>query len=632
MLTFSDRLRKNVRVEDNILMSANLIGQQIEHYRVEDVIGEGGMGTVYRAIDVNLARPVAIKVMHQQYVLQPEFQQRFQQEAQAAARLEHPSIVSVYHFGREHGLLYIVMELVPGLSLGTYMKQLVARGQVIRLDETILLMAQVADALGYAHRKGVVHRDIKPDNIIVKQLNQAERPDEPPLRAVVTDFGLAKLMEGGIDTQPGEFMGTLAYISPEQILEGSLDGRSDIYSLGVVLFQLATGQLPFSVKTPSEALLKHVHQPPPSPHELQPALSLGLEQIILKALAKNADERYQTSEALAANLRQEAAVLGDLESVVLSDSTQSSVVSMVIELDSDPNLANTSRWLGEEQAQPPGYDRLLISREGGDPEIYSLYKRSFTIGRSEGNDIVLVGSKVSRWHARLEYKSDRWLIADAGSTNGTFLHETKLLQDSAQAWPSDQIVRIGPFSLRLETPLVDRKPVLPEYEDPPHRAEQIAPLQQDVPVFAPPPSVPREYIAVDMRPKRLKGSGICRVLLLNEGDQRTTITVSGSDPLGRLRFDASSKQVTLSPGQKGVVDFYLEEQKRPFIGRKQSLQFRMHVNSGFHELQSLTGEYLSGPVISVWLLLALFVLFLILLLVVTFGVGFLPWESRFFAI
>jgi serine/threonine protein kinase len=223
-------------------MSTELIGQKIEHYQIEGIIGKGGMGTVYRAIDVNLARPVAVKIMHEQYAAEREFQQRFQQEAQAAARLEHPSIVSVYHFGREHGLLYLVMELIPGLSLGTYMKQLAARGQVIRLDETVSLMAQVADALGYAHRKGVVHRDVKPDNIIVKQLNQAERPDEPPLRAVMTDFGLAKLMEGGVETKSGEFMGTLAYISPEQIMDTSLDGRSDIYSLGVVLFQLATGQ------------------------------------------------------------------------------------------------------------------------------------------------------------------------------------------------------------------------------------------------------------------------------------------------------------------------------------------------------------------------------------------------------
>ena len=163
------------------------------------------------------------------------------------------------------------------------------------------------------------------------------------------------------------------------------------------------------------------------------------------------------------------------------------------------------------------------------------------------------------------------------------------------------------------------------YEFPLRPAEQAAPFQQDVPAYAPPPSSPLEHIAVDMRPKQLKKSGICRLLLLNEGDKRTTITVAGSDSLGRLHFDASSKQVTLSPGQKGVVDFYLEAQKRPLVGRKQALPFTMHVYTSFHDLDTLTGELLSSPVISVWLLLLLFVLFLFLLLVVTFGVEFIPW-------
>ncbi len=605
-------------------MSTELIGQKIEHYQIEGIIGKGGMGTVYRAIDVNLARPVAVKIMHEQYAAEREFQQRFQQEAQAAARLVHPSIVSVYHFGREHGLLYLVMELIPGLSLGTYMKQLAARGQVIRLDETISLIAQVADALGYAHRKGVVHRDVKPDNIIVKQLNQAERPDEPPLRAVMTDFGLAKLMEGGVETKSGEFMGTLAYISPEQIMDTSLDGRSDIYSLGVVLFQLATGQLPFNVKTPSEALKKHMQQPPPAPHVLQPGLPSDLEQIILRALAKEPQERYQTCEDMAADLRQAAALLVGQEEIVLPVSTQSSVVSMVIELESNPNLANTARWLGEEQVQPPGYDRLLISREGEVPEIYSLYKRSFTIGRSQGNDIVLVGSKVSRWHARLEYSSAKWHIADSGSTNGTFLDEIKLPRDKAQVWSAGQVAHIGPFILRLETPSIVPRSMLKEYEHPAQPAEQSAPERQVPPVVVPSPVSPREHLTADIRPRQLKGSGICRVLLLNKGDVRTTIMVSGTDPDSYIYFDAASKQLSLSPGQKGVVDFFLEAQQRPLIGRRQSLPFTIHISSSTREWERLEGDLLASPMISIWLLLLPFALFLALVITLIWRAQLLP--------
>ncbi len=597
-------------------MARNLIGQQIEHYQIEGVIGEGGMGTVYRAVDINLVRPVAIKVMHDQYAVKTTFQQRFQQEAQAAARLEHPSIVRVYHFGREEGLLYLVMELVPGLSLGTYMKQLAARKQVILLHETVQLMAQVADALGYAHRKGVIHRDVKPDNIIVKQLNQSERPDEPPLRAVMTDFGLAKLLEGGVETKPGEILGTLAYISPEQLVGDSLDGRSDIYSLGIVLYQMATGKLPFVVRTPSEALKMHREQTPPALREIQPGLPAKLDQIILRALQKEPEARYQTCAEMATDLRLVTEMMVTEDDAVLPDVSQSSVVSMVVELDSNPNLANTNRWLGEEEVRPAGHDCLLISREGEEPEVYVLYKRSFTIGRSQGNDIVLVGNKVSRWHARLSYAEGQWHIADSDSTNGTYLQGRRLGLDEVRSWRVDQIVRIGPFFLRLERVSDVPKPALKDDVAPAQAAEVVIPERQDVVVVAPRVAMPRERITADMRPRQLKGSGICRVLMLNKGVVRTTVMVSGSDPSGRIYFDAASKQVSLSPGQKGVVDFYVEAQKRPLVGRRQALPFTMQVYSNQREWERLEGELLASPTISIWLILVLFLFFLALIMAV----------------
>ncbi len=250
-------------------------GQQIEIYRIDDAISEGGMGTVYRATDVNLMRPVAVKVMHGELSGDPAFQDRFLQEARAAARLDHPSIVRIYHFGRQEGLLYIVMELIEGLSLGAYLRQLAKHHQVVRLEETLTLIAQVADALGYAHRQGVIHRDVKPDNILVKRLGQEARPGEPPLKAIVTDFGLAKLHEAEADTQAGLMMGTLPYMSPEQVLDLPTDGRSDIYSLGVVLYQLATGKLPLDIRT-SPAVRQHglrLPAPRQAHATLQPAVT-----------------------------------------------------------------------------------------------------------------------------------------------------------------------------------------------------------------------------------------------------------------------------------------------------------------------------------------------------------------------
>ncbi|VAW41997.1 Serine/threonine protein kinase, partial [hydrothermal vent metagenome] len=306
----------------------NLIGKQIDQYQIEALLGEGGMGAVYLAQDVNLARPVALKIMHRQYASQPEFQERFLQEAQASARLNHPNIVAIYNFSSTQSYLTIVMEYVRGLSLGAYIKQLAQRRQVMELSESLNIIAQVADALGYAHRQGVVHRDIKPDNIMITQLEQPSRPDELPIRAKVTDFGLAKLLEGGIETQSGTFMGTLPYMSPEQALaSASLDGRSDIYSLGVVLYQLATGRLPFDIKTPTDAVMKHMHETPPLPRHIQPGLPMAVQNVIIKALAKQPEDRYQTAESFAAALRRATSGLTEKDVTIFATAAEEEMVS-----------------------------------------------------------------------------------------------------------------------------------------------------------------------------------------------------------------------------------------------------------------------------------------------------------------
>ncbi|MFZ0545334.1 MAG: serine/threonine-protein kinase [Candidatus Promineifilaceae bacterium] len=285
----------------------NLIGKRLDHFRVDMLLGEGGMGSVYRAYDMNLARPVALKVMHPHLTRQPEFQQRFLQEAQASARLSHPNIVDIYHFGRREDLLYMAIEYIEGDSLGAYIGHLYRNKQFIRLDETLDLLAQVADGLDYAHRQGVVHRDVKPDNILIKVEEHPTEEGASVLRAVVTDFGLAKLREGGIQTVTGTLMGTLAYMSPEQCVGEELDGRSDIYSLGIVLYQLSTGRLPFNIKSPTDAIMKHMQEDPPPPRELRPGLPVEVEAVIARALAKKPDGRYKTAGQMAAALRRSAA-------------------------------------------------------------------------------------------------------------------------------------------------------------------------------------------------------------------------------------------------------------------------------------------------------------------------------------
>lgn len=294
------------------------LGQVIDQkYRLESLLGQGGMGSVYRAHDLTLDRPVAIKVLHPQLAAQPQFRQRFLLEARAAAQLDHPSIIKIYDFAAREDQYYMVMEYVAGRSLAFYLHQLDEQGQILPLREVLSLMAQVADGLAYAHRRGVVHRDIKPDNILIKLLDDPERPDEAPLRAVTTDFGLAKLLQGGAQTQTGAFMGTLSYMAPEQTLSQPVDGRADIYSVGVMLFQLATGRLPFDISTPTDAVVKHLQATPPTPQSLRPDLPAAIAQLIEQAMARDPLMRFQSADTLASRIRAAAADLDNAQLAAL---------------------------------------------------------------------------------------------------------------------------------------------------------------------------------------------------------------------------------------------------------------------------------------------------------------------------
>src|SRR6185295_2751188 len=219
-----------------------MIGRIIDHYRIELMLGQGGMAAVYKATDLQLEREVAIKVMHPHLASQASFQQRFLQEARAAARLDHPNIVRVFSFDSTGDDLFIVMELALGGNLRQYVKRLLDEGRLMDYQEAIELMRQLSDALDYAHHEGMIHRDIKPDNVLLKPDDGGVRLNYRP---ILTDFGLARLTTGGenaiTDQQP---IGTYPYMSPEQSMADELDVRSDIYSLGIMLYEISAGRLP----------------------------------------------------------------------------------------------------------------------------------------------------------------------------------------------------------------------------------------------------------------------------------------------------------------------------------------------------------------------------------------------------
>jgi serine/threonine-protein kinase len=269
--------------------------KKIGRYEVVAELGRGAMGTVYRAKDPAMDREVALKTVIAVALASEqgsEFRERFYREAKAAGRLAHPGIVAVFDVGEDEGLPFLVMEFVNGQTLDAAVK----KGERLTLERVCEIGQQIADAIGYAHKQGVIHRDIKPANILLTSTDAhgIERPK-------ITDFGVAKLAAGQITTT-GQMLGTPAFMPPEQFTGAPVDGRADIFSLGVILYWMATGEQPFHGETMTAVSYKVVHTDPVPPRKLNPSIPEDLDFIIMKCLAKSPVDRYQTGEELARDL------------------------------------------------------------------------------------------------------------------------------------------------------------------------------------------------------------------------------------------------------------------------------------------------------------------------------------------
>jgi serine/threonine protein kinase len=311
----------------------DLTGKQFGSYQIVAPLGEGGMAAVYKAYQPAMERFVAIKVLPRHMSASEEFVARFRREAKLVAQLQHPHILPVFDYGESEGYPYIVMPFILSGTLADILHK-----QRTSLAEARRIISQIGDALSYAHARGMVHRDIKPSNILIDERGNC----------LLTDFGLARMTEAGEKlTASGATMGTPAYMSPEQGRGAGVDPRSDIYSLGIILYEMLTGRVPYTAETPIAVVFKHVQDPLPSARKYNPSLSEALELVLLKSLAKNPDDRYQTADAFV------QAVQGAISENSSADKTLSQKITPVI-LAAEEAKPAEKQVIRESQVGTPG--------------------------------------------------------------------------------------------------------------------------------------------------------------------------------------------------------------------------------------------------------------------------------------
>ena len=380
------------------------------------------MAEVYKAHHPTLDRYVAIKILHSFLSEKTDILNRFQREAKHIASLAHPNIVQVYDFDTFGVLYYMVMEFIDGTTLKTLIKENQSEGKLISFKESVRIIADVGKALAYAHSRGVVHRDVKPANIMIDRTN----------RVVLTDFGLAKITSGPQFTTTGALVGTPAYMSPEQGVGQQGDARSDIYSLGAVFYQMVTGRFPFIAETPIATVFKHINAPLPWPRTINPDIPEALEKILVRLLEKNPDERYQTAGEMVEDLTQLQKILNN-EPQNTGGPATSHLTSIVKEMAIALHVIETGQILALENS------------------------REFTLGRLDGAarpDLDLspyngLKQGVSRLHASIQIDEDhKVLLVDLGSTNGSWVNGIRVEPHIPVILNNGDVIALGKLVLQ----------------------------------------------------------------------------------------------------------------------------------------------------------------------------------------
>jgi eukaryotic-like serine/threonine-protein kinase len=445
----------------------SLIGKSLGQFRIVEQIGVGGMASVFKAYQPTLDRYVAIKVLPAYHARDPIFVKRFTQEARSVAKLAHPNIVQIHDFGEQDNITYIVMEYVESGTLKDRLKE-----RPLTVPEAVDFVIQAAEGLGCAHSHGIIHRDVKPANMLLRKDGHL----------LLSDFGIAKILEGTVNlTRVGTGIGTPQYMSPEQGTGQPVDRRSDIYSLGIVLYHSLTGRVPFTADSPLSITVKHLNDPIPVENLRVKGVPQPIEQVLLKMTAKAPEDRYQTTdeliEALTRALTASQLTLPRWRTGIKPVESPGSVSQPLAPI-SQPSISNlrqqqvtvpcfrcgaanqsdrlfctscgyelSDKWAREDRYLAPNGRPLLarLSLQNGQMagRSYLFHQVVTTIGRTNGNDLIISGRTVSRRHARLWFERGHWYLADMQSVNGTLVNNMRLQSNQAVPLNDGDVINFG---------------------------------------------------------------------------------------------------------------------------------------------------------------------------------------------
>jgi serine/threonine protein kinase len=543
----------------------NLVGQTLGQYRIEALLGTGAMGQVFRGTHIYLGQPAAIKVMPAALAANPAFQSRFLQEVKSAAALKHPNIVEIYEVGEQEGYLYLAMELMTDGSLRTLLQR--NAGKPLPLSLGLDLVCQAAEGLAAAHAQKVVHGDLKPDTLLLTRQSGSGQGRERYLLKI-SDFWLARLAaESGL-TATDVPWGTPAYMSPEQCQSKPLDGRSDLYSLGVVLYEVATGYLPFQIDNFDDAFTKHVNTPPPSPRQVRPDLPPRLEASILRCLAKRPEERYATGTELASDLQQ---VLNELPP--------------------------------EEEAVPPppppvvGINRIGVAVK---PETLTI-----TPGQPATIQVTLfnLGNTVDWFTPTVEGVAPEWVQGQGEAVQlNPGMQQTITLNVNVARTATNR-AQVYPVTIRA------RSQEKPNESNSVHGTWTVQPFKEDV---------------LGLEPRRASGRGSAAytVSLQNGGNTPAQYELSGEDDEKKLAYRFGQNPVALEPARDARVPLAVSA-SRHWIGREQRQPFQVHARPAGGSPLTASGEFVNKVLIPTWLLSAVGVVLAIGLVLVLIH----PWDG-----